>query len=102
MSLLPLKASESSPRYGLVDSTKYRGEFEERLKKIMEEIRTAKDVILVIDEFILWLGLGGEEGAIDIICLSCPSAGELQCGATTLDDSVSTLSGMQLERRSNL
>lgn len=73
----------------LIAGTKYRGEFEERLKKIMEEIRTAKDVILVIDEVHTLVGAGAAEGAIDAANMLKPALarGELQCiGATTLDD----------------
>ena len=73
----------------LIAGTKYRGEFEERLKKIMEEIRSAKDVILVIDEVHTLVGAGAAEGAIDAANMLKPALarGELQCiGATTLDD----------------
>jgi len=73
----------------LVAGTKYRGEFEERLKKIMEEIRTACNVILVIDEVHTLIGAGAAEGAIDAANILKPALarGELQCiGATTLDE----------------
>ena len=73
----------------LVAGTKYRGEFEERLKKIMDEIRQAGNVILVIDEVHTLIGAGAAEGAIDAANILKPalSKGELQCiGATTLDE----------------
>ncbi len=73
----------------LVAGTKYRGEFEERLKKIMEEIKTAGNVILVIDEVHTLIGAGAAEGAIDAANILKPALarGELQCiGATTLDE----------------
>ncbi|AUC60994.1 ATP-dependent Clp protease ATP-binding subunit ClpC [Cyanobacterium sp. HL-69] len=73
----------------LVAGTKYRGEFEERLKKIMEEIRQAGNVILVIDEVHTLIGAGAAEGAIDAANILKPALarGELQCiGATTLDE----------------
>ena len=73
----------------LVAGTKYRGEFEERLKKIMEEIRGACNVILVIDEVHTLIGAGAAEGAIDAANILKPALarGELQCiGATTLDE----------------
>merc|ERR1712159_26277 len=66
-----------------------RGEFEERLKKIMEEIRGAGNVILVIDEVHTLIGAGAAEGAIDAANILKPALarGELQCiGATTLDE----------------
>jgi ATP-dependent Clp protease ATP-binding subunit ClpC len=72
-----------------VAGTKYRGEFEERLKKIMEEIRSAGNVILVIDEVHTLIGAGAAEGAIDAANILKPALarGELQCiGATTLDE----------------
>merc|ERR1711965_324831 len=72
----------------LVAGTKYRGEFEERLKKIMEEIKGAGNVILVIDEVHTLIGAGAAEGAIDAANILKPALarGELQCiGATTLD-----------------
>ena len=73
----------------LVAGTKYRGEFEERLKKIMDEIRAAANVILVIDEVHTLIGAGAAEGAIDAANILKPALarGELQCiGATTLDE----------------
>lgn len=73
----------------VVAGTKYRGEFEDRLKKIMEEIRQAANVILFIDELHTLIGAGGAEGAIDASNILKPALarGELQCiGATTLDE----------------
>jgi len=73
----------------LVAGTKYRGEFEERLKKIMDEIRAAGNVILIIDEMHTLIGAGAAEGAIDAANILKPvlSRGELQViGATTLDE----------------
>jgi ATP-dependent Clp protease ATP-binding subunit ClpC len=73
----------------LVAGTKYRGEFEERLKKIIDEIKTAANCVLFIDEFHTMVGAGAAEGAVDAANILKPSLarGELQCiGATTLDD----------------
>ena len=73
----------------LIAGTKYRGEFEERLKKIMDEIRQAGNVILVIDEMHTLIGAGAAEGAIDAANILKPalSRGELQViGATTSDE----------------
>jgi len=73
----------------LVAGTKYRGEFEERLKKIIDELRHAHDVILFIDELHTLVGAGAAEGAVDAANILKPSLarGELQCiGATTLDE----------------
>jgi len=73
----------------LVAGTKYRGEFEERLKKVLEEIRRSGDVVLFIDEMHNIIGAGAAEGAIDASSILKPmlSRGELQCiGATTLDE----------------
>ena len=73
----------------LVAGTKYRGEFEERLKKLMDEIRQSDDIILMIDEIHTLVGAGAAEGAIDAANLLKPALarGELQCiGATTLDE----------------
>src|SRR5690625_1117872 len=73
----------------VVAGTKYRGEFEDRLKKVMEEISQAGNVILFIDELHTLIGAGGAEGAIDASNILKPSLsrGELQCiGATTLDE----------------
>jgi len=73
----------------LVAGTKYRGEFEERVKKIIDEIRTAGNCVIFIDEFHTMVGAGAAEGAVDAANILKPSLarGELQCiGATTLDD----------------
>jgi ATP-dependent Clp protease ATP-binding subunit ClpC len=73
----------------LVAGTKYRGEFEERLKKIMEEVRSNTNVILVIDEVHTLIGAGAAEGAIDAANILKPALarGELQCiGATTIEE----------------
>src|SRR5512140_2485978 len=72
----------------LVAGTKYRGEFEERLKKVIEEIKGAGNCILFIDELHMLVGAGAAEGAVDAANILKPSLarGELQCiGATTLD-----------------
>ncbi len=73
----------------VVAGTKYRGELEERLKKVVDEIKTASNCILFIDEFHTMVGAGAAEGAVDAANILKPSLarGELQCiGATTLDD----------------
>ena len=73
----------------LVAGTKYRGEFEERLKKVIEEIKTAGNCVIFIDEIHTLVGAGAAEGAVDAASILKPSLarGELQCiGATTLDD----------------
>ncbi|MFQ5860429.1 MAG: ATP-dependent Clp protease ATP-binding subunit [Dehalococcoidia bacterium] len=73
----------------LVAGTKYRGEFEERLKKVIEEIRSSGNCVLFIDEMHTLVGAGAAEGAVDAANILKPSLarGELQCiGATTLDD----------------
>jgi ATP-dependent Clp protease ATP-binding subunit ClpC len=73
----------------LVAGTKYRGEFEERLKKIIEEIRNSGDCIIFIDEVHTLVGAGAAEGAVDAANILKPALarGELQCiGATTLDE----------------
>ena len=73
----------------VVAGTKYRGEFEDRLKKVMDEIRQAGNIILFIDELHTLIGAGGAEGAIDASNILKPSLarGELQCiGATTFDE----------------
>ena len=73
----------------VVAGTKYRGEFEERLKKIVNELKTSKNCVLFIDEFHTIVGAGAAEGAVDAASILKPSLarGELQCiGATTLDD----------------
>lgn len=74
---------------GLLAGAKYRGEFEERLKTVMDEVKTAGNVILFIDEIHTIIGAGGSEGAIDASNILKPalSRGELQCiGATTIDE----------------
>ncbi|HVT83524.1 MAG TPA: ATP-dependent Clp protease ATP-binding subunit [Phycisphaerae bacterium] len=73
----------------MVAGTKYRGQFEERIKAVMNEVRRAKNVILFIDELHTLVGAGGAEGAIDASNVLKPSLarGEIQCiGATTLDE----------------
>ncbi len=73
----------------VVAGTKYRGEFEERLKKVIEEVKSAGNCIIFIDEFHTMVGAGAAEGAVDAANILKPSLarGELQCiGATTLDD----------------
>lgn len=73
----------------MVAGSKYRGEFEERLKKVMEEIRVDGNVILFIDELHTLIGAGAAEGAIDAANILKPALarGELQCiGATTIDE----------------
>ncbi|MCH9031268.1 MAG: ATP-dependent Clp protease ATP-binding subunit [candidate division Zixibacteria bacterium] len=73
----------------LVAGTKYRGQFEERLKSVMNEIVNSKDVIIFIDELHTIVGAGGAEGSLDASNIFKPalSRGELQCiGATTLDE----------------
>ncbi len=73
----------------LVAGTKYRGEFEERLKKIVDEIRNSKDCVLFIDEIHTMVGAGAAEGAVDAANILKPSLarGDIQTiGATTLDD----------------
>jgi ATP-dependent Clp protease ATP-binding subunit ClpC len=73
----------------MVAGTKYRGQFEERIKAVMNEVRRAKNVILFIDEMHTLVGAGGAEGAIDAANVLKPSLsrGEIQCiGATTMDE----------------
>ena len=73
----------------LVAGTKYRGQFEERLKKVMKEIRRTRDIIIFIDELHTYRGAGAAEGAIDAANILKPALarGELQTiGATTLDE----------------
>ncbi|PIE23901.1 MAG: NDP-hexose 4-ketoreductase [Planctomycetota bacterium] len=73
----------------MVAGTKYRGQFEERIKAVMTEVRKARDVVLFIDELHTLVGAGGAEGAIDASNVLKPalSRGEIQCiGATTLDE----------------
>jgi len=73
----------------MVAGTKYRGQFEERIKAVMDEIKRSEDVIIFIDELHTLIGAGGAEGAIDASNILKPalSRGEIQCiGATTLDE----------------
>jgi len=73
----------------MVAGTKYRGQFEERIKAVMNEVRRAKNVLLFIDELHTLVGAGGAEGAIDASNVLKPalSRGDIQCiGATTLDE----------------
>jgi len=73
----------------MVAGTKYRGQFEERIKAVMNEVRRARNIILFIDELHTLVGAGGAEGAIDAANVLKPSLsrGEIQCiGATTLDE----------------
>ena len=73
----------------MVAGTKYRGQFEERIKSAMDEIRRSENIIIFIDELHTLVGAGGAEGAIDASNILKPalSRGELQCiGATTLDE----------------
>jgi len=77
----------------MVAGTKYRGQFEERIKAVMNEVRRAKNIILFIDELHTLVGAGGAEGAIDASNVLKPSLarGEIQCvGATTYDEYPST------------
>jgi ATP-dependent Clp protease ATP-binding subunit ClpC len=87
----------------LVAGTKYRGEFEDRVKKIMEEVRKSSNVILFIDELHTIIGTGSSEGSLDAANLFKPALarGELQCiGATTLDEYRKHIEGDgALERR---
>ena len=74
---------------GMIAGTKYRGEFEERLKKVMDELRTQKNIIVFIDELHLMVGAGAAEGALDAANILKPSLakGEIHLiGATTLDE----------------
>ena len=73
----------------MVAGTKYRGQFEERIKAVMNEVRRAKNILLFIDELHTLVGAGGAEGAIDASNVLKPalSRGEIQCiGATTFDE----------------
>ncbi|GAG41000.1 unnamed protein product, partial [marine sediment metagenome] len=73
----------------MVAGTKYRGQFEERIKAVINEVRRAKNVVLFIDELHTLVGAGGAEGAIDASNVLKPALarGEVQCiGATTLDE----------------
>lgn len=87
----------------LVAGTKFRGQFEERLKTVMAELRTAKNIILFIDELHTIVGAGSAEGTLDASNMFKPalSRGELQCiGATTLDEYRKTIEkDGALERR---
>lgn len=87
----------------LVAGTRFRGDFEERLKKIMEEVRSEGNIILVIDEVHTVVGAGGIEGSMDAANILKPALarGELQClGATTLDEYRKHVEGdAALERR---
>lgn len=87
----------------LVAGTKYRGEFEDRVKKVMEEVRKATNIILFVDELHTIIGTGGSEGSLDAANLFKPALarGELQCiGATTLDEYRKHIEGdAALERR---
>ncbi len=87
----------------LVAGTKYRGEFEDRVKKVMEEVRKAKNVLLFVDELHTIIGTGGSEGSLDAANLFKPALarGELQIvGATTLDEYRKHIEGDgALERR---
>ena len=74
---------------GMVAGTKYRGQFEERIKSVMKEVQTAKNVILFIDEIHTIVGAGAAEGSMDASNIIKPalSRGELQCvGATTMEE----------------
>ncbi|WP_392486017.1 ATP-dependent Clp protease ATP-binding subunit [Haloimpatiens sp. FM7315] len=87
--LLKGKRVVSLDMSSLIAGSKYRGEFEERLKNIMSEIKKAKNVILFIDEIHTIIGAGGAEGAIDASNILKPALarGEIQCiGATTIDE----------------
>ena len=73
----------------MVAGTKYRGDFEERIKKVIDEVKNAKDVILFIDEVHTLIGAGSAEGAADAANILKPSLarGELQIiGATTIEE----------------
>ncbi len=73
----------------MIAGTKYRGEFEERIKKVIEELTAKKDTILFIDEMHMLMGAGAAEGAADAANILKPalSRGEVQViGATTLDE----------------
>ena len=87
----------------LVAGTKYRGEFEDRVKKVVEEVKKAKNIILFIDELHTIIGTGGSEGSLDAANMFKPALarGELQCiGATTLDEYRKHIEGdAALERR---
>ena len=81
----------------LVAGTKYRGQFEERMKAVMNELEKSADVILFIDELHTIVGAGGASGSLDASNMFKPALarGEIQCiGATTLDEYDSTLRKM--------
>ena len=85
----------------LVAGTKYRGEFEERLKKLMEEIKQADDIILVIDEVHTLIGAGAAEGAIDAANILKPALarGELQVRFRRSDEHRSFIRSVQLREK---
>src|SRR5207249_4753575 len=73
----------------MVAGTKYRGQFEERIKAVMDEIKRSENIIIFVDELHTLVGAGGAEGAIDASNILKPALarGEIQCiGATTLDE----------------
>ena len=73
----------------MIAGTKYRGEFEERIKGVLEELQKAKDVVLFIDELHMIVGAGAAEGAVDAANILKPALarGDIQViGATTLDE----------------
>ena len=72
----------------LLAGTKYRGEFEERLKRIIDEVKDAKNIILIIDEIHMFMGAGGSEGSNDAAELlkSALARGEFQCIGATIND----------------
>ena len=87
--LLKEKRVVSLDLSSMISGTKYRGEFEERINKVLEEVKNAKDVILFIDELHTIIGAGAAEGAMDASNILKPSLarGEIQVvGATTLDE----------------
>ena len=73
----------------LVAGTKYRGQFEERMKGLLDEIRGDKNLVLFIDELLVMVGAGNSSGSMDVANILKPALarGEIQCnGATTLDE----------------